>query len=136
MLNHIVLQGRLTRDPELRQTQSGTDVASFTLAVDRDFVNNQSQQRDADFIDVVAWKNTAVFIHKYFAKGQLAIVSGRLQIRDWTDNNGNKRRIAEVIADHVYFGERKQSDSREPDNAPPVTPADFTEADDDGELPF
>lgn len=137
MLNHVVLQGRLTRDPELRQTASGTDVASFTLAVDRDFTNSQSQQRDTDFIDIVAWKNTAIFVHRYFAKGQLAIVSGRLQIREWTDNNDNKRRFAEVVADHVYFGERKQSDSREPDNAPPIAPADLTEVeDDDGELPF
>ena len=138
MLNHIVLQGRLTRDPELRQTQSGVDVASFTLAVDRDYADRATQQKATDFIDIVAWRSTAVFVHKHFAKGRMAVVSGRLQIRDWTDNNGNKHRNAEVVADNVYFGDSKpQSDSREPENPPPVTPADFTEmGDDDGELPF
>lgn len=138
MLNRVILQGRVTRDPELRQTQSGADVASFTLAVERDFTNSQSQRRDADFIDIVAWRNTATFVHKYFAKGRMAVVSGRLQIRDWTDQNGNKRKSAEVVADNIYFGDSKhESDSREPNNPPPVTPADLTEIeDDDGELPF
>ena len=129
--------GRLTRDPELRQTQSGIDVASCTLAVDRDYADKTTQQRETDFIDIVAWRGTATFLHKYFSKGQMAVVSGRLQIRDWTDNNGNKRRAAEVVADNVYFGGAKPpSDSREPDN-PPVTSQDFAEIPDyDGELPF
>ena len=136
MLNHIVLQGRLTRDPELCQTQSGVDVVSFSLAVERDFANSVTQTREADYIDIVAWRGTATFIHKHFTKGRMAVVDGRLQLRDWTDKNDVKHRAAEVVADHVYFCDSKQpSDSREP--PPPVTPADFTEmADDDGELPF
>lgn len=139
MLNHIVLMGRLTRDPELRQTQSGVDVASFSLAVDRDYAGRATQQKETDFIDIVAWRHTATFVHKYFTKGRVAVVSGRLQMRDWTDKDGGKRRNAEVVADNVYFGDskREESDSREPENPPPVTPADFTEMDDDdGELPF
>lgn len=139
MLNHIVLQGRLTRDPELRHTQSGIAVASFTLAVDRDFASRDGGERQTDFIDIVAWRNTAEFVSKYFAKGRMAVVSGRLQMQDWTDRDGGKRRSAEVVADNVYFGDskREESDSREPENPPPVTPADFTEMDDDdGELPF
>lgn len=102
MLNKIVLMGRLTRDPELRHTQSGTAVASFSLAVDRDF-KGQNGEKETDFIDVVAWRNTGEFVSKYFSKGRMAVVSGRLQIRDWTDKDGNKRRSAEVIADNVYF---------------------------------
>ena len=104
MLNHIDVMGRLTRDPELRHTQSGTAVASFTLAVSRDF----SDKDKADFIDIVAWKSTAEFVSKYFSKGRTAVVSGRLQMRDWTDNDGNKRRSAEVIAESVYFGDSKR----------------------------
>ena len=97
MLNHIVLMGRLTRDPELRQTQSGVNVASFTLAVDRDFQSRDSGEKQTDFIDIVAWRNTAEFVSKWFTKGQMAVVSGRLQIRDWTDREGGKRRSAEVV---------------------------------------
>ena len=106
MLNHIVLMGRLTRDPELRYTQSQIPVASFTLAVDRDFGGRDGGERQTDFIDIVAWRSTAEFVSKYFTKGSMAAVSGRLQIRDWTDREGGKRRSAEVVADNVYFGEQ------------------------------
>ena len=108
MLNRIILMGRLTRDPELRHTQTGTAVASFTLAVDRDFKNKQSGEKETDFIDVVAWRQTGEFVSRYFAKGRMAVVEGRLQIRDWTDKEGNKRRAAEVVADNVYFGDSKR----------------------------
>ena len=108
MLNHIVLMGRLVRDPELRRTQSGVPVASFRIAVDRDFGNRETGEREADFIDVVAWRQTGEFVSKYFAKGRMAVVSGRLQIRNWTDNQGNKRTQAEVVADNVYFGDSKR----------------------------
>ena len=107
MLNRIILMGRLTRDPELRHTQAGTSVASFSLAVDRDF-KNQAGEKETDFIDVVAWRSTAEFVSKYFTKGRMAVVEGRLQLRDWTDKDGNKRRTAEVIADNVYFGDSKR----------------------------
>lgn len=124
MLNHIDLMGRLTKEPELRKTQQGASVTSFTLAVERDMASADGK-RPADFIDVVAWRNTADFVSKYFTKGQLAAVSGRLQIRDWTDKDGNKRRNAEVIAENVYFAEHKT------EAAPVMIPTD-----DDGELPF
>ena len=110
MLNRIVLMGRLTRDPELRRTQNGTAVTSFTLAVDRDF-KSQSGEKETDFIDCVAWRNTAEFVSKYFTKGRLAVAEGRLQLRDWTDRDGNKRRSAEVVVDNVYFGESKRESS-------------------------
>lgn len=113
MLNKIVLMGRLTRDPELRRTQSGTAVTSFTLAVDRDF-KDQNGEKETDFIDIVVWRNTAEFVSKYFSKGRMAVVEGRLQLRDWTDKEGNKRRSAEVVADNVYFGDSKQSDQGAP----------------------
>ena len=109
MLNQIVLMGRLTRDPELRYTQSQTPVASFTLAVDRDFGGRDGAERQTDFIDIVAWRQQAEFASKYFTKGSMAIVTGRLQIRDWTDRDGNKRRSAEVVADRVMFGESKRN---------------------------
>ena len=109
MLNHITIMGRLTRDPELRRTGSGIAVASFTVAVDRDFGNRESGERETDFIDCVAWRQTGEFVSKYFTKGSMAVVSGRLQIRNWTDKDGNKRRSAEVVADNVYFGESKRS---------------------------
>lgn len=111
MLNHIVLMGRLTRDPELRRTGSGISVASFTLAVDRDFASKdarESGERETDFIDIVAWRSTADFVSRYFTKGRMAVVTGRLQIRNWTDKEGNKRRSAEVVADNVYFGDSKR----------------------------
>ena len=148
MLNHITIMGRLTRDPELRYTQSNTPVASFTLAVDRDFANRESGERATDFIDCVAWRSTAEFISKYFSKGSLAVVAGRLQIRDWTDKEGNKRRNAEVIVDNVYFGESKRRDSEASPSygggfeysapqAPSPSGNEFEElSEDDGELPF
>ena len=104
MLNHIVVMGRLTRDPELRRTGSGIAVASFSVAVDRDFGRNENGEKETDFIDCVAWRNTAEFVSKYASKGRMVVVSGRLQIRSWTDKDGNKRRTAEVVADNVYFG--------------------------------
>ena len=108
MLNKIFIMGRLTRDPELRHTQSGTAVASFSLAVDRDFKDKATGEKATDFIDVVAWRQTGEFVSRYFTKGRMAIVEGRLQIRDWTDKEGNKRRSAEVVADQVYFGDSKR----------------------------
>jgi len=108
MLNHIVIMGRLTRDPELRRTGSGIAVASFSLAVDRDFGKNENGEKETDFIDCVAWRQTGEFVSKYFTKGRMAVVSGRLQIRSWTDKDGNKRRTAEVVADNVYFGDSKR----------------------------
>ena len=109
MLNHITIMGRLTREPELRRTGSGIAVASFTLAVDRDFSPKDGGERETDFIDCVAWRQTGEFVSKYFTKGSMAVVSGRLQIRGWTDKDGNKRRSAEVVADNVYFGDSKRS---------------------------
>ena len=108
MLNHIIIMGRLTRDPELRRTGSGVAVASFTIAVDRDFSPKDGGERETDFIDCVAWRQTGEFVSKYFQKGRMAVVSGRLQIRSWTDKDGNKRRTAEVVADNVYFGDSKR----------------------------
>ena len=108
MLNHITIMGRLTRDPELRRTGSGIAVTSFSLAVDRDFAPKDGGERGCDFIDCVAWRQTGEFVSKYFTKGSMAVVSGRLQIRDWTDKEGNKRRSAEVVADNVYFGSSKR----------------------------
>ena len=110
MLNHIVIMGRLTRDPELRRTGSGIAVASFTRAVDRDFSPKDGGERETDFIDCVAWRQTGEFVSKYFTKGRMAVVSGRLQIRNWNDKDGNKRRSAEVVADNVYFGDSKRDD--------------------------
>ena len=109
MLNHIVIMGRLTRDPELRRTGTGIAVASFSVAVDRDFGGRDGGERETDFIDCVAWRQTGEFVSKYFTKGSMIVVSGRLQIRGWTDKDGNKRRSAEVVADNVYFGESKRS---------------------------
>ena len=108
MLNHIVIMGRLTRDPELRRTGTGVAVASFTVAVDRDFGKNENGEKETDFIDCVAWRQTGEFVSKYFTKGRMAVVSGRLQIRSWTDKDGNKRRTAEVVADNCYFGDSKR----------------------------
>lgn len=124
MLNKVIIMGRLTRDPELRRTPNGIAVASFTLAVDRDF------GEETDFIDVVAWRSTAEFADKYFTKGRMAVVVGSLQIRNWTDKNDNKRRTAEVIADHIYFGDSK----RDTQTGPNVE--DFTEISDDDAIPF
>lgn len=163
MLNHIVIMGRLARDPELRHTQSGTPVATFRLAVDRDFKDKNTGERQTDWIDVVAWRGTGEFVSRYFAKGRMAVVEGRLQMREWTDKEGNKRTTAEVVADSVYFGDSKrdgddrgsygnssyggQSGSYGGRSAAPAAPAadygipsgddQFAElADDDGDLPF
>ena len=133
MLNKIVLMGRLTRDPELRRTQSGTAVASFTLAVDRDY-KPQDGERETDFIDIVAWRGTAEFVSKYFTKGRMAVVEGRLQVRDWKDKDGAKRRSTEVIADNVYFGDSKRSESDTPE-APSGEIRELPE-EEKGELPF
>jgi len=147
-MNQIVIMGRLTRDPELRHTPSGVAVASFSLAVDRGFTPKDGGERQTDFIDCVAWRNTAEFVSKYFTKGQMAAVSGRLQIRDWNDKDGNKRKSAEVVADNIYFTESKKSreaslstsDTRDDFGVgytTPVESSDFAELDmDDGELPF
>ena len=110
MLNHITIMGRLTRDPELRRTGSGVAVTSFTVAVDRDFGGRDGGERETDFIDCVAWRQTGEFVSKYFTKGSMIVVAGRLQIRGWTDKDGNKRRTAEVVADNVYFGESRKGD--------------------------
>ena len=150
MLNHITIMGRLTRDPELRRTGSGIAVASFTVAVDRDFASRESGERETDFIDCVAWRQTGEFVSKYFTKGRMAVVEGRLQIRDWTDQNGGKRRSAEVVADNVYFGDSKREGGSDYNAAPAYSaPAgrsnaapygghsDFAEiGEEDGELPF
>ena len=141
MLNHITIMGRLTRDPEMRSTQSGVAVASFTLAVDRDFGGKDGGEKQTDFIDCTAWRHTAEFVSKYFTKGRMAVVSGRLQIDNYTDNDGNKRRSAKVIADNIYFGDSKKDgatgdQSGEAESFTPA-PTDFVPANvDDGELPF
>lgn len=136
MLNKIVLMGRLTRDPELRRTQSGTAVTSFTLAVDRDF-KGQNGEKETDFIDIVTWRGTAEFVCNYFTKGRMAVAEGRLQIRDWTDKDGKKHKAVEVLADHVYFGESKPKDEYA---APSYTAQGngFQEIEDEepGNLPF
>ena len=145
MLNHITIMGRLTRDPELRRTGSGIACASFTVAVDRDYSGKDSTEKEADFIDCVAWRSTAEFVQKYFTKGRVAVVSGRLQIRGWTDKDGNKRRSAEVVADNVYFGDSKKESSdangggssygQAPEYPAPVSDYAMIE-DDDAQLPF
>lgn len=135
MLNRVTIAGRMARDPELRHTNSGTAVTSFTLAVDRDFKGTNCE-KITDWIDCVAWKGSAEFVARYFQKGAIAIVDGRLQVRDWTDNNGNKRRTYEVIADTVHFGGGKREDNGQSYNAPESEPQ-FDELDDDlPPLPF
>ena len=155
MLNHIVLMGRLTRDPELRYTSSNVPVASFRIAVDRDFGRGENGEKQTDFIDVVAWRQTGEFVSKYFTKGSMAAVSGRLQIREYTDRDGNRRTAAEVVAENVYFGDSRRRDdggeapARSGSYSPRSTSQEiygsssgsgagsFAEVmDDDGELPF
>ena len=150
MLNHITIMGRLTRDPELRRTGSGIAVASFSLAVDRDFSPRDGGERETDFIDCVAWRQTGEFVSKYFTKGRMAVVSGRLQIRNWTDKDGNKRRSAEVVADNVYFGDSRRDGENTGStyaapaassfgsySAPSAPASDFAMLDDDdAQLPF
>ena len=123
MLNHITVMGRLTRDPELRHTGSGVPVASFTLAVDRDFADKQSGKKETDFIDITAWRSTAEFVSKYFTKGRMAVASGRLQMRKWEDKDGNKRVSAEIVAENVYFGDSKKDggEATQNDTYPEVT---------------
>ena len=141
MLNHITLMGRFVRDPELRHTGSNIPVASFTLAVDRDR-KNESGEKETDFVDIVAWRNTADFVSKYFTKGRLAVVSGRLQMRKWTDKDGNKRTSAEVVAENVYFGDSKpnsESNGFVPQYSAPAQsePTNFALLEDNDEgLPF
>ena len=145
MLNHITIMGRLTRDPEMRRTGSGVAVTSFTIACDRDF--GQNGQKETDFIEVTAWRNTAEFVGKYFTKGRMAVVSGRLQIRSWTDKDGNKRKTAEIVADNVYFADSKKDDSngystQNYGTAPAPAQNDYSAngfdmlEDDDAQLPF
>ena len=140
MLNHITIMGRMTRDPELRRTASGLPVASFTLAADRDFSNQNSGEKETDFIDCVAWRSTAEFVEKYFSKGRMAVVSGRLQIRGWTDKDGNKRRTAEIVADNVYFGDSKRDSDNGNQSSGYNQPSGFGNfapiGDDDAQLPF
>ena len=138
MLNRIILSGRLTRDPELRHTPSGTPVASFSLAVNRDFKDKTTGETPVDFIDIVAWRHTGEFAANYFAKGSMAVVEGRLQIRDWTDREGGRRRTAEVVASNIYFGDsaKKKSAPAPAANADATPPASEFDADADGELPF
>lgn len=149
MLNKIFLQGRLVADPELRHTPNGVPVASFRLAVDRDYKDKQTGEKQTDFINVVAWRQTGEFVSRFFSKGRLALVDGRLQIRDYTDRDGNRRTIAEVVADNVYFGDSRK-DAESSGNAPSSYASSpgggysaspemdqFAElSDDDGELPF
>lgn len=137
MLNRITLIGRCGADPELRRTQSGLAVASVNLAVDRDYTPKDGGERETDWIPVVAWRGTAEFLCKYFTKGSMAVVSGRLQTRDWTDKDGNKRRAYEVLADNIYFGGSKTGEAKKADTVPPVAPGEFAELDgDDDNLPF
>lgn len=149
MLNHITIMGRLTRDPELRRTGTGVAVASFTVAVDRDFGGRDGGEKETDFIDCVAWRQTGEFVSKYFTKGRMIVVSGRLQIRNWNDKDGNKRRSAEVVADNCYFGDSRRDGETGGSYAAPAAPAfggysapaapvsDFAAlSDDDAQLPF
>ena len=152
MLNHIIVMGRLTRDPELRRTQAGVPVASFSIACDRDFKDKTTGERVTDFIDIVAWRSTGEFASKYLTKGRMAVVSGRLQMRDWTDKEGNKRRSAEIVAENIYFGDSKTKEDQEPpasaggpveaaggdpfDSLPGGFAPNFGEPADDGSLPF
>ncbi len=133
MLNKIILMGRLTRDPELRHTADGAAVASFSLAVDRDY-KPRDGEREADFIDVVAWRSTGEFVSKYFDKGRMAVVEGRLQVRDWTDRDGNKRRSFEVVAENVYFGDSKKNVSES--DTPAAGEIRELPEEEKGELPF
>lgn len=139
MLNRIIIMGRLGRDPEVRYTQAGTPVASFSLAVDRDVPDKATGARATDWVDVVAWSARAKFVGQYFRKGQLAVVEGRLQVRDWTDREGGKRRSVEVVADNIYFAGAKAappSEGNAPESSLPPADPEFREMEDDGQLPF
>ena len=138
MLNQTFIMGRLARDPEVRHTQSGVTVCSFTLAVDRDFKDKETGERRADFINVVAWKQTAEFVSRYFRKGRMAVVEGRLQMREYTDKDGKRRTVAEVVAEHIYFGDsEKDAVQKAEPSYQPAQAGGFEELqDDEGELPF
>lgn len=137
MLNKIILMGRLTRDPELRHTGSGTSVASFKIAVDRDFSSKSTGEKETDFIDIVAWRNTGEFVSKYFSKGSMIVIDGRLQIRPWKDKDGNSKTTAEVVAENVYFGDSKRkSETQDPFTQLADKAGEFEELDDSGELPY
>lgn len=148
MLNTITIMGRLTREPELRRTGSGLAVASFCVAVDRDWPNKETGEKETDFIDCVAWRQTGEFVSKYFTKGSMIVVSGRLQIRPWTDKDGNKRKSAEIVADNVYFGESKKKENSSTPNQWTTTYGGYSSSyttptsdfvmldDDDAVLPF
>lgn len=140
MLNRITLMGRLVADPEMRTTPNGVAVTTMRLAVDRDFKNKQTGEKGTDFIAVVAWRNTAEFVSRYFTKGRMAVVEGRLQIRPYTDKDGNKRTAAEVVADNVYFGDSQKggdsSNTSQEYQKPAQQSAGFQEIQDDGDLPF
>ena len=133
MLNKIIIMGRLTRDPELRRTQSGTAVTSFSIACDRDY-KGADGEKATDFLDIVAWRQTAEFVSKYFTKGRMAVVDGRLQLRDWTDRDGNKRRSAEIVANSVNFGDSKPKDRDQAAPAGAYSGGYGAEA--SGDLPF
>lgn len=143
MLNRVIIMGRLGRDPELRKTQNGVSVTSFSVACDRDY-KPENGERETDWINVTAWRNTADFVAKYFTKGRMALVEGRLQTRDYTDRDGNKRTAVEVIADNVYFGDSKRDADASGNGHRPAgkpvdvyaTTNDFDEIEDDGDLPF
>ena len=139
MLNRVTIMGRFCADPELKRTNGGTAVTSFSVAVERDF-KGQNGERETDFIDVVAWKNTAEFVTKYFAKGRMAVIEGRLQTRSWKDQNGNNRKNTEIVAENIYFGDSKQSESYAERNEVPDIPAaapKYAEIrEEDGKLPF
>lgn len=142
MLNHISIMGRLTRDPELRHTANGIAVASFTVAVDRDFSGKGGGEKETDFIDCIAWRQTGEYVAKYFQKGRMIVLAGRLQVRTWTDKDGNKRRTSEVIVENCYFGDSKRPESNASDYAsypPPPEPPDAAcpvLTGEDGQLPF
>lgn len=142
MLNKAVIMGRLTRDPEVKKTQSGVSVCSFSVACDRDIVDKDSGERNVDFINVTAWRNTADFVGKYFTKGRMAVVIGRIQVRNYTDKDGNKRTATEIVADSVYFGDSKKS-ADDNNSAPaaasqsdPAPQNDSQEGEDEDDLPF
>lgn len=141
MLNHITVMGRLVRDPELRHTQSGLPVTSFSIACDRDFKDKATGEKVTDFIDIVAWRNTAEFVSRYFTKGRMAVIDGRLQLRDWTDRDGNRRRSAEILANNVHFGDSRPQNQAVPApgcaaGAHPGGGYSAGDMDDAGDLPF
>lgn len=143
MLNKVIVMGRLTRDPEVKKVNGDISVCSFSVACDRDIVSKGSNERETDFFDVTAWRSTADFVGKYFAKGRMIVVVGRLQKRNYTDKDGNKRSAVDIVAENVYFGDsKKDTDNSNGSTAPapsynaPSNSGDFAELEDDGDLPF